>query len=83
MATYTSNYNLQKPDLTDNANIGVINANMDIIDDAIKSAADNTSVVIEHIDDPMPHRFNSEGAIYKYGFKVENGGLVFMYEPVL
>lgn len=35
MATYTQNLNLMKPDLTDSANIGDINNNMDILDGAM------------------------------------------------
>lgn len=40
MATKTTNYNLTKPDLTDWADIRVLNANMDIIDSAMKSISD-------------------------------------------
>lgn len=40
MATKTSNYKLTKPDLNDWADIRIINANMDIIDSAIKSISD-------------------------------------------
>lgn len=40
MATKTSNYNLTKPDLTDWADIRVLNANMDIIDSAMKTISD-------------------------------------------
>lgn len=40
MATKTSNYNLTKPDLTDWADIRVLNANMDIIDNAMKAISD-------------------------------------------
>lgn len=46
MATKTPNYNLTKPDMTDYADIRVINANMDIIDSELKAVAklaqDNT-----------------------------------------
>ena len=35
MATYTTNLNLKKPDLTDAASISDINSNMDILDDAL------------------------------------------------
>ena len=38
MSTKTTNYNLVKPDLTDTADIGVINSNMDAIDAAIYAA---------------------------------------------
>ena len=40
MATKTTNYKLTKPDLTDWADIRVLNANMDIIDDAMKTISD-------------------------------------------
>jgi hypothetical protein len=40
MATNTTNYNLIKPDLTDNVDIGDINANMDTLDTTIKSVSD-------------------------------------------
>ena len=40
MATKTTNYNLTKPDLTDWADIRVLNNNMDIIDSAMKTIAD-------------------------------------------
>lgn len=40
MATKTTNYNLTKPDLNDWADIRVLNANMDIIDSAMKSISD-------------------------------------------
>lgn len=40
MATKTTNYNLTKPDLTDWADIRVLNANMDIIDSEMKTISD-------------------------------------------
>lgn len=40
MATKTTNYNLTKPDMTDYADIRVLNANMDIIDNAMKTISD-------------------------------------------
>lgn len=40
MATKTTNYNLIKPDLTDWADIRVLNANLDIIDSAMKTISD-------------------------------------------
>ena len=41
MATYTGNYNLEKPDYNDNADIGVINSNMDKIDAKMKEIENN------------------------------------------
>ena len=40
MATKTTNYNLTKPDMTDYADIRVLNANMDIIDAEMKTISD-------------------------------------------
>lgn len=40
MATKTTNYNLTKPDLTDWADIRVLNNNMDVIDSAMKTISD-------------------------------------------
>lgn len=41
MATKTKNYNLIKPDLTDDADIRVINGNMDVLDTQLKTVADS------------------------------------------
>ena len=40
MATKTTNYNLIKPELTDDADIRVINGNMDVLDNQLKSISD-------------------------------------------
>lgn len=40
MSTETANYNLTKPDVNENYDIGVPNANMDIIDTQLKANAD-------------------------------------------
>lgn len=40
MATKTTNYNLIKPDMTDYADVRVLNNNMDIIDSAMKTISD-------------------------------------------
>lgn len=45
MATNTTNYNLIKPDLTDNVDIDDINDNMDTIDTTMKSIADSVPTV--------------------------------------
>lgn len=42
MATKTPNFNLVKPDLTDFADIRVLNSNMDIIDTQLKEIKDST-----------------------------------------
>ncbi len=41
MATYTKNYNLEKPELNETADIEVINGNMNFIDTELKNHADN------------------------------------------
>lgn len=43
MATKTKNYNLIKPDLTDDADIRVINGNMDVLDNQLKSISDKAN----------------------------------------
>lgn len=51
MATKTTNYNLTKPDYNDNADIGVINDNMDIIDTKMKEIEDaggGTTITIDN-----------------------------------
>jgi hypothetical protein len=45
MATNTPNYNLIKPDLTDNVDIDDINTNMDIIDGAMNDNATDIGVL--------------------------------------
>lgn len=50
MATKTSNYNLTKPDLTDWADVRVLNANMDIIDSAMKTISDRVGSGGEGVD---------------------------------
>lgn len=45
MASYTPNYNLKKPEGTENYNVGDFNGNMDIIDTQVKSVSDKTSRV--------------------------------------
>ncbi len=40
MATYTSKYNLKKPDLEDFADVADLNGNMDIIDETLEKKAD-------------------------------------------
>lgn len=43
MATKTTNYNLIKPDLTDDADIRVINGNMDVLDNNLKQVSDSVT----------------------------------------
>lgn len=51
MATYTSNYNLVKPDQTDYIDISALNGNMDTIDQQMKANSSRTlSVVLPAAD---------------------------------
>lgn len=43
MATKTKNYNLIKPELTDDADVRVINGNMDVLDTQLKTVADSVT----------------------------------------
>lgn len=43
MATKTKNYNLIKPELTDDADVRVINGNMDVLDEQLKTVADSAT----------------------------------------
>lgn len=50
MATKTANYNLTKPDLTDWADIRVLNANMDIIDNEMKAISNRVATEEPPVD---------------------------------
>ena len=65
MATTTPNLNLVKPDLTDFADIRVLNRNMDILDENVQRALDRLTVV----DSWYTEDTNGEGPLYwvKYG----------------
>lgn len=49
MATYTTNYDLIKPDYNDAADIDNINSNSDIIDSILKSISDNVSIALSEL----------------------------------
>ena len=51
MATYTKNYNFVKPELTDDADIRVINENFDKLDNIVFTSGD----VANHIGNPKAH----------------------------
>jgi len=36
-----------------------------------------------HLADTMPHRLIENSITYKFGFKIENGDIKFMYEEVI
>jgi hypothetical protein len=55
MATKTANYNLTKPDYSDNADIGVINGNMDMIDAALEAKLDKTDKYVHPGTGTNPH----------------------------
>lgn len=49
MATTTTNYGLKKPDYNDNADIGVINDNMDTIDTELKNISETSTSDISRL----------------------------------
>lgn len=53
MATYTTNYNLEKPALSELYDIGVQNNNMDAIDAQMKQNADDISAAEYHVGDVL------------------------------
>ncbi|WP_024833842.1 hypothetical protein [Ruminiclostridium josui] len=57
MATYTQNYNLEKPDLNETADIEVINNNMDIIDASLHL---HTVDILKHIPYAVTTNVNNE-----------------------
>ncbi len=61
MATNTPNFNLVKPDLTDNVDIDVLNGNMDIIDTALAAGGGD----IENLDD-VDITTPSDGEVLQY-----------------
>lgn len=45
MSTKTTNYNLTKPDLTENADITVLNTDLDLIDTELKNNSNKTGIL--------------------------------------
>lgn len=60
MATYTQNYNLEKPDLNETADIKVINDNMDKIDDSLHL---HTVDILKHIPYAVTTNVNNTYAV--------------------
>ena len=58
MSTNTSNYNLIKPDYSDDADIGDINGNMDAIDSILASKQDATDNSLTTDDKTIPGAIN-------------------------
>ena len=50
-----------------------------------RAGKETQETVSSHLSDNMPHQFVDEdtSTTYKYGFKQENGHVVFMYEEVV
>ena len=85
MASYTTNYNLKKPDATDFINVGDLNDNVDIIDTAIKAAESAGIAKVTGARAGNLAQFNSTGEIEDSGlkFSIYNGGLRVTYDDGL
>ena len=70
MATYTSHYNLTKPEGTERVNIGIINQNMDSIDAQMYKNAQ--SIIANHGGMAIPSNNNTHAA-------VSSGQYVYVY----
>ena len=70
MATYTSYYNLTKPEGTERVNIGIINQNMDAIDTQMHKNAQ--SIIANHGGMAIPSNNNTHAA-------VSSGQYVYVY----
>lgn len=79
---HTSNYNLNKPDVTDYAKIQALNENADIIDAKLTEISGLQTEFTTHLDESMPHRFVDNGKKYRWGFRTVNGEPEFIYEEV-
>lgn len=85
MASYTTNYNLKKPDRVDFIAIQVLNANADIIDAGIKAAASAGVAKVTGATAGNMAQFTSTGEIEDSGlkFSIYNGGLRVTYDDGL
>lgn len=82
MASYTSNYNIKKPDNTDFINVQDLNDNADIIDREIKAAANSGMAKVTGAKVGNMAQFTTDGGIEDSGLKlsVYNGGLRVTYD---
>lgn len=74
MATKTTNYNLTKPSGTENADINVINANMDIIDSELKETNDTVSehyTMLYEVYTTMPDKADKNHTHSNYATKTD------------
>lgn len=82
MASYTSNYNLKKPEATDFINVQDLNDNADIIDAGIKAAASSGMAKVTGAKVGNMPQFTADGGIEDSGikFSIYNGGLRVTYD---
>lgn len=85
MASYTTNYNLKKPEGTDFINVQDLNENADKIDAGIKAAASSGMAKITGAGLGNMAQFTADGGIEDSGlkFSVYNGGLRVTYDDGL
>lgn len=82
MSTKTTNYNLTKPDGTENADIDVINVNMDIIDSELKETNDTVSehyTMLYEVYTAMPDKADKNHTHSNYATKTD---LVYKQDPI-
>lgn len=82
LASYTTNYNLKKPDGTDFIYVQDLNDNADIIDREIKVAASSGIAKVTGAGSGNIAQFNATGGIEDSGlkFSIYNGGLRVTYD---
>ncbi|MGE4214836.1 MAG: hypothetical protein AB7E42_08685 [Anaerotignaceae bacterium] len=85
MASYTTNYNLKKPEGTDFINIQDLNDNADIIDREIKAASSSGMAKVTGAKVGNMAQFTADGGIEDSGlkFSIYNGGLRVTYDDGL
>lgn len=81
MATYTTNYNLEKPALSELYGIGVQNNNMDAIDTQMKQNADDIATLVNDLYYKVGDTIDLRNAIYSGVFTGANKSVIF-YIPL-
>ncbi len=85
LASYTTNYNLKKPEGTDFINVQDLNDNADKIDTAIKASESAGIAKVTGATQGNMAQFTSTGEIEDSGlkFSIYNGGLRVTYDDGL
>lgn len=79
----TENYELNQFVGTDTMKREDWNNDNQKIDSAMKSIEQKADGIQDHITAAMPHKFTDGTTTYRYGWKVVNGELQFIYEEAL